>query len=284
MENIKQLPEHLASQNLTYVSHSQLERPVCLRIFEYLYLKDDRKLIPVGVPAVAGGAAHDGIQSMLCESTPEFEAHMVANKRIREHTPISELDELKRDQYASDVEQMIDNGYMEVRQQFGDTVFTSEERVSMNHDRLHQEIMGYVDLTSEDSIVELKTKWNRLLPPKKDGTRGFSQIKLPTEPDRSHVRQVAIYWGATGKKPTLIYVSASGAITFNEKNCDLLSEQSLQYHFNQILHNAIVWQNLLAISTDPNELKYYVQPQWDDFRWRFMPEQYLQQAKELFTI
>jgi hypothetical protein len=38
----RELPKHLAEANLTYVSHSQLEKPACLRIFEYLYLKDER--------------------------------------------------------------------------------------------------------------------------------------------------------------------------------------------------------------------------------------------------
>ena len=40
----------------------------------------------------------------------------------------------------------------------------------------------------------------------------------------------------------------------------------------------------LSISSDPNVLRYWIQPSWDDFRWRFMPDDYLQQAKELFKI
>ena len=144
--------------------------------------------------------------------------------------------------------------------------------------------MGFVDLTGDRILVEIKTKWNPLGPPRKDGSRSFRKVKTPTRPDPSHVRQVAIYWAATGKMPYLVYINTEGAVTFSHENCDLLTVESLSHHFNQILHNAVVWENLLTISTDPQVLKYWVQPNWEDFRWRFMPDDYLQQAKELFKI
>ena len=279
----RELPPHLALANLTYVSHSQLEKPACLRIFEYLYLKDERRDIPVGVPATAGGAAHDAIQSVICDGIDIDDAIATACKRIQEHQPISELDDLKRIQYIEDVELIIRNGVDEMAQ-FGDAIFEAELRISLQHPALSQEVMGFVDLTGEKILVELKTKWNPLGQPLKDGSRNFRKVKLPTRPDESHVRQVAIYWAATGKMPYLIYITTEGAVTFSHENCDLLTVKSLSHHFNQILHNAIVWENLLSISTDPQVLKYWVQPNWEDFRWRFMPDDYLQQAKELFKI
>lgn len=279
----RELPPHLALANLNYVSHSQLEKPACLRIFEYLYLKDERRNIPVGVPATAGGAAHDGVQSVVCDGIDIDDAIATACKRIQEHQPISELDDLKRIQYIDDVELIIRNGVDEMAQ-FGDAIFDPELRVSLQHPALSQEVMGFVDLTGEKVLVELKTKWNPLGQPLKDGSRNFRKVKLPPRPDESHVRQVAIYWAATGKMPYLIYITKEGAVTFSHENCDLLTVKSLSHHFNQILHNAIVWENLLSISTDPQVLKYWVQPNWEDFRWRFMPDDYLQQAKELFKI
>lgn len=279
----RELPPHLALANQTYVSHSKLEKPACLRIFEYLYLKDERRNIPVGVPATAGGAAHDAIQSVICDGIDIDDAIATACKRIQEHQPISELDDLKRIQYIDDVELIIRNGVDEMAQ-FGDAIFDPELRISLQHPALSQEVMGFVDLTGEKILVELKTKWNPLGQPLKDGSRNFRKVKLPTRPDESHVRQVAIYWAATGKMPYLIYITTEGAVTFSHENCDLLTVKSLSHHFNQILHNAIVWENLLSISTDPQVLKYWVQPNWEDFRWRFMPDDYLQQAKELFKI
>ena len=279
----KELPKHLAEANLTYVSHSQLEKPACLRIFEYLYLKEERRDIPVGVPATAGGAAHDAIQAVVCDGLDINEAIEAAQTRIQEHQPISELDDLKRIQYIEDVEHIARNG-VESLAPFLDQRLTSEERISLQHPKMAQEMMGFVDLTGEDKIIELKTKWNPLGPPRKDGSRSFRKVKSPTRPDPSHVRQVAIYWAATGKMPYLVYINTEGAVTFSQDNCDLMTVESLSHHFNQILHNAIVWENLLSISTDPQVLKYWCQPNWGDFRWRFMPDNYLQQAKELFKI
>lgn len=279
----KELPEHLALANLTYVSHSQLEKPACLRVFEYLYLKDERRNIPVGVPATAGGAGHDAIQSVVCDGLDIDDAIAVASKRIQEHKSISELDDLKRIQYIDDVDAIVRHG-VDALAELGDLRFAAEERISLQHPKLAQELMGFVDLTGEEILVELKTKWNPLGQPLKDGSRNFRKVKMPERPDQSHVRQVAIYWAATGKMPYLVYITTEGSVTFSHENCDLLTVESLSHHFNQILHNAIVWENLLSISTDPQVLKYWVQPNWEDFRWRFMPDDYLQQARELFKI
>jgi hypothetical protein len=279
---MKQLPQEWAEQGITYMSHSQLEKPACLRLFEYRYLKDERRDIPVGVPAIAGGSAHDAIQSVICDGIDMEDAIVTAVNRIQSHEPIDELDELKTRQYVEDVVLVIENG-VDALKDYEDT-FVAEERVSLQHPELAQEIMGFVDLTGDNSIIEIKTKWNPFGPVKKDGTRSPRQAKLAENPDPSHVRQVAIYWAATGKMPTLVYITTQGAVTFSQDNCVLLSAESLDYHFNQILHNAIVWENLLSISTDPHVLKYWIQPNWDDFRWRFMPNNYLNQAKELWKI
>ena len=279
---MKQLPQEWAEQGITYMSHSQLEKPACLRLFEYRYLKDERRDIPVGVPAIAGGSAHDAIQLVVCDGMSVEEATITALNRVNSHEPIDELDELKTRQYVEDIELIIENGVQALSRYEG-TQFTPEERVSLRHSELAQEIMGFVDLTSDNMIVEIKTKWNAFGPPKKDGTRSPRQAKIDTITP-SHVRQVAIYWAATGKMPTLVYITTQGAVTFSQDNCELLGAESLDYHFNQILHNAIVWENLLSISTDPHVLKYWIQPNWDDFRWRFMPNDYLNQAKELWKI
>jgi hypothetical protein len=282
-----QLREALAEIGYTHVSPSSLEKPPCLRNFEYLYLGDKRKDMPVGVPAIAGTAAHDGIQGVACDGLEVEFAKEEARKYISKHEPISDLDELKKAQYVDDVEKLIDNGVEELAK-LGDITYTSEERIGLYHKALEKsglEIMGFVDLTADDRIVELKTKWNPLGPPRKDGSRAFRKVKMPTRPDAAHIRQVAVYWAATGKMPYLIYITTEGAVTFSHENCDLMTVESLSRHFNQILHSAVVWENLLSISTDPKVLAMYIEPSWDDFRWRlFMPKDYLNQAEELFKI
>ena len=138
-------------------------------MFEYLYLKDERRDIPVGVPAIAGGSAHDAIQSVICDGIDMEDAIVTAVNRIQSHEPIDELDELKTRQYVEDVVLVVENGVDALKDYEGK--FVAEERVSLQHSELAQEIMGFVDLTGDNSIIEIKTKWNPFGPVKKDGTR-----------------------------------------------------------------------------------------------------------------
>lgn len=268
-------------------SASQYEKPMCLRVFEYLYLKDERKQIPSGIPADAGGAAHDAIQAVLCDGLAEEDAIQAAQDRLREHVAIDATDAVKQERYIDDVVDMIIwgiAGCKTITDDWHDAELVPERKFEYTHPFLSIPIIGFIDLSSEKGIIEIKTKWNGLGPPKRDGTRGLRSAKLPTEPERSHVRQVAVYNAATGLPPSIVYATTTDYAVFTPDNCDLLRQESLDHHFNQILHNAIVWENLLSISTDPHVLKYWVQPNWDDFRWRFMPPEYLEQAKELFRI
>ena len=283
----EKLKANIAAIGLTHGSPSQLEKPICLRLFEYVYLKEERNNIPINVPAVAGGSVHDAIQAILCDGLVPEDSIKLAQKRISEHAPTDETDEIKRDRYVQDVEAMVINGTegcLSLTSGWFNEAMTAEEQITVEHPKLTMPIIGFVDLIGDFEFIEIKTKWNGLGMERKDGSRGVRKVKLPEVPQPDHVRQVAVYSVATGKKANLVYVSTQGYVTFNPDNCELLSDASLSHHFNQILHNAIVWENLLSISSDPNVLKYWIQPNWDDFRWRFMPDDYLQQAKELFNI
>lgn len=283
----EKLQANIAAIGLTHGSPSQYEKPICLRLFEYVYLKDERKNIPTNVPAIAGGAAHDAIQGIMCDGLAPEGAIQVAQKRISEHTPTDDNDEIKRDRYVEDVEAMVVNGTegcLSLTSGWFNEAMTAEEQITVEHPKLTMPIIGFVDLIGDFEFIEIKTKWNGLGMERKDGSRGVRKVKLPEVPQPEHVRQVAVYSAATGKKANLVYATTEGYVTFNSDNCGLLSDASLNHHFNQILHNAIVWENLLSISSDPNVLKYWIQPNWGDFRWRFMPDDYLQQAKELFKI
>ena len=55
---MKQLPQEWMDAGQESVSHSRLEKPPCLRMFEYLYLKDERRDIPVGVYLPSLAALH----------------------------------------------------------------------------------------------------------------------------------------------------------------------------------------------------------------------------------
>ncbi len=281
---MQNLPKYLSDAGLTHTSASQLEKPIDIRMYEYLFLGPERRNIPVGIPAVAGTVVHEAVQNYICHGHNVDDLICIAQDKVQQHIPVDEIDTLKTEQYLHDVELMIGVGKRAADEVLCDLGYFQEHPISINNEHLDMPIIGYIDLMSEDSVVEIKTKWNRLNPPRKNGSRGFGQVKLPYTPELSHIRQVSVYNKATGKPPVLLYLTTEDYRVFDQNNCDMLTPKALEHYFQQMLHSAVVWQNLLKISTDPNVLKLYIQPDWDNFRWRFMPKQFLQQAKDLYRL
>ena len=48
------------------------------------------------------------------------------------------------------------------------------------------------------------------------------KVKLPEVPQPEHIRQVAVYSAATGKKANLVYATTEGYVTFNADNLSLI--------------------------------------------------------------
>lgn len=287
MENLfKPMPDYVMDANgeawLSHYSPSSLESPLAYWLFNYVHLRNRRRDVPVGAPAPAGGAAHDAIQDVVCDGTDIEDAIAEAESKLMDHTPKNELDAEKRDRYIDDMNKMVRNG-VEAMKHFGEINATKEKSLGYEHPRIDLPIIGFADFSTDDNIIELKTKWARAGGYRKDGTRGFSTPTAPKRPDAAHVRQVAFYYAASGKLPCIIYITANDYVIFDSKNCDLLSVPSLQYHMEQLLMNAIVRQNLLKISSDPAVLAWYVQPDWNDFRWD-IGEDFLKEAKELWKL
>ena len=177
---------------------------------------------------------------------------------------------------------MVANG-VEAMTHFGDIDATKEQVLGYEHPRLDLPIIGYADFCSSDCIIELKTKWARAGAVRKDGSRGFSIPSAPKKPDAAHVRQVAFYYAASGKLPSIVYISANDYVIFNSENCEELSVPNLQRGMEQLLMGAIVRQNLLKISNDPVVLAGYTMPDWNDFRWN-IGDEFLEEAKELWKL
>lgn len=285
-ELFKPIPDYAKTEDgevwLEHYSPSSLEKPVANWVFDYVYLRGRRRDIQVGAPAPAGGAAHDAIQNVVCDGEDIDDAIAEAQQRLMEHTPKNALDEHKRDRYIDDMDAMVRNG-VEAMTAFQAVEPTKEKVLGYEHPRLDIPVIGYADFVTDNQIIELKTKWSRAGAVKKDGTRGFSIPAMPKRPDAAHVRQVAFYYAASGKLPSIVYISANNYMIFNQDNCDLLSIPSLQFHMEQLLMNAIVRQNLLKISNDPQVLAWYCQPDWNDFRWD-IGDDFLSEAKELWRL
>jgi hypothetical protein len=60
--------------------------------------------------------------------------------------------------------------------------------------------------------------------------------------------QQAVYWKATGEKPALLFVTASGYNIVDETNCELMTEENLQRAYDDVVRSWLVTQNLLKAS------------------------------------
>jgi len=284
-ELFKPIPDYAKRDGQVWLEHfspSQIEKPLANWVFDYVYLGGRRRDIKVGAPAPAGGAAHDAIQEVICDGVDVEDAVAGAESRLLDHVSRDELDEQKKERYIEDMGKMVANG-VEAMAHFGDIDATKEQVLGYEHPRLDIPIIGYADFSTSDYIIELKTKWARAGAIRKDGTRGFSVPTAPKKPDAAHVRQVAFYYAASGKLPSIVYISANDYVIFNSENCEELSVPSLQRGMEQLLMGAIVRQNLLKISNDPEVLAWYVQPDWNDFRWN-IGDDFLAEAKQLWKL
>ena len=284
-ELFKPIPDYAKRDGVIWLEHyspSAIEKPLANWVFDYVYLGGRRRDIKVGAPAPAGGAAHDAIQEVICDGEDIEEAVAKAESRLLDHTSKNDLDEQKKQRYIDDMGAMVANG-VEAMTHFGDIDATKEQVLGYEHPRLDLPIIGYADFCSSDCIIELKTKWARAGAVRKDGSRGFSIPSAPKKPDAAHVRQVAFYYAASGKLPSIVYISANDYVIFISENCEELSVPNLQRGMEQLLMGAIVRQNLLKISNDPAVLAWYVQPDWNDFRWN-IGDEFLEEAKELWKL
>ena len=142
-------------------------------------------------------------------------------------------------------------------------------------------IIGRLDYRRDQNFYELKTKWSRRGKIKKDGTRSFYKTKCPETPQLSHVKQVAVYWKATGYKPHLVYASDVDFQIFHEGNCEQMKPKFLEEMLQEIRVAAIARQKIIKQSSTAQEASMLVQPQWDHFMWD-MPGEWLSRAKDLW--
>jgi len=268
-------------EQLTHYSPSQLLKPLAIWMFQYVYLnRQQRRAMRVGWNAAFGTAVHGGIQAMLTTGAGLDEAIDSALLSYDFHdAPDSEPDE-KRDKFRELIPDAIENGVDLLAEQFGGS--TEEQKVEVSLPGVDLPVLGFIDLCSSDSFCEVKTKAPRMGAVKKDGSRGWTKAAIPSKPQFEHVCQVAIYQLATGLKPHIAYVSATGGVLFSPDNCEELSPEYLAYCVEEMRGRAVRRQNLMQISTDPKVLAGVLDPDFQHpFYW---DEDFIEEAKELWKV
>ena len=305
MEGIKATPEWLIRFGLDHFSPSQLTSPLCVWLFKYILLNQkERRVLPVGSKAHGGNGAALSLTHLLSQNIKECSFVLVDDAEKQIIMPPKEV----RDALAAGMKVLHRNlgwNEKEQEQRFANqkslpgvvnnalaalkpllekgknkNVFC-EEYVSLELKDVEVPIIGRLDYRRDQNFYELKTKWRKRGKVKKDGTRSFYVVKCPTEPQIPHVKQVAVYWKATGYKPHLVYASDEDFKVFHEGNCEHLKPKFMEEMLQEIRASAIARQNIIKKSSTAQEAAMLVQPQWDHFMWD-MPGEWLSRAKDLW--
>ncbi len=142
-------------------------------------------------------------------------------------------------------------------------------------------------------IIELKTKYSRLGKIKKDGSRSFIVSPIPAIASFNHCVQCAVYaahWNF--KVPVyLLYAVQGGYQIFDSTNCKHLTVEGMKRNI-QIMNRTFIRREkiLSQFQQESREeiIDHAVQmidPNFEHpFAWNGLPEELLQEAKELWKV
>lgn len=129
--------------------------------------------------------------------------------------------------------------------------------------------IGEIDVEA-GGVVEIKTSWPSISATAK---QGFKVKSLPTQPDKWHVRQVALYWKflreQTENVPVkIVHSNCIGWRVFSSEDCPALSEASLSDALNWLAAEARSRENILRTAPNEKELFRLVSRDTDHWVWK----------------
>jgi hypothetical protein len=167
-------------------------------------------------------------------------------------------------------------GVKEAHAHYGLNRIEGESEIFTNLSGLELPYSGFPDFSRR---IELKTKWSSAAANTKSGKRAAS---LPTQPDWSHVCQVAGYWAGTGLMQTIVYANAKDYRVFNADNSDRLTNDGLQAALNHITAKCAIRENILKSADSVEQMLRLIEPDFGHmWAWDMRPE-VLTEAKKLW--
>jgi len=142
-------------------------------------------------------------------------------------------------------------------------------------------------------IIELKTKYSKLGKAKKDGSRSFSRVSPPATPSFNHLVQCAVYAAHYAfKVPVyLLYATDGGYTIFDSVNCKHLTVEGMQKNLQIMNRTFMRREKILAQFQDLTREEIIenavamIDPNFDHpYAWNGLPEELLNQAKEMWKV
>jgi hypothetical protein len=295
------LPEWASRFHFQAHSPSSLARPDDYEFVEKVIARPAKIYNPPTVPLIAGSAAHEYVEDVLCKGETESEAFRNAMVKLDGHDVVGYVE---NDRDKTDI---IRNGVYEHKDTIAGTVFENTLRHLLEGCReaatganiveagrwtsamlagLELPVIGEIDLEFGGGLCEEKTKWPY---PKASAKLGFSMNSLPAKPDDSHVAQCAVYWNWLRQQGDdvpiwLVYANCKAYRVFSSADCEALQPSSLDAALDKYRAIARKRERFLQMSETLEDLFTLIAPDFSDFRWRSVSPAYRAAAEEAFNV
>jgi hypothetical protein len=247
---------------------------------KYVYGLEPDKMPPANAKMRSGSAVESCLVDMMKGKT-EQEAREHWQNVLEQHHPINDKDVHQKNVCIGQFQDVVTNLLSAFREMNVEAT-DFQELVKGEGKGIDLAMGGYVDVTTKNSIIEIKTQWSTASGLfNKDGSLRLRKPSKTETPSKAHLRQVATYTNAAQKPPKLVIANAFEYTIFDENNTEFLRQKELKQAFETMRISARARQNLLKISNDPRVFAMYAPLNLMHYVWNDFDEEVL---KEIMTI
>jgi hypothetical protein len=247
---------------------------------KYVYGLEPDKMPPANAKMRSGSAVESCLVEIM-KGKAEQEARQHWQNVLEQHHPVNDKDLHQKNVCIGQFQDVVTNllaAFREINVEATDF----QELVKGQGKGIDVAMGGYVDVTTKNSIIEIKTQWSTASGLfNKDGSLRLRKPSKTETPSKGHLRQVATYTNAAQKPPILVIANAFEYIIFDEYNTEFMRKKELKQAFETMRISARARQNLLKISNDPRVLAAYMPLNLMHYVWNDFDEDVL---KEIMTI
>jgi hypothetical protein len=246
---------------------------------KYVYGLEPDKMPPPNAKMRSGSAVESCLVDMM-KGKAEQEAREHWQNVLEQH-PINDKDVHQKNVCIGQFQDVVTNLLSAFREMNVEAT-DFQELVKGEGKGIDLAMGGYVDVTTKNSIIEIKTQWSTASGLfNKDGSLRLRKPSKTETPSKAHLRQVATYTNAAQKPPKLVIANAFEYTIFDENNTEFLRQKELKQAFETMRISARARQNLLKISNDPRVFAMYAPLNLMHYVWNDFDEEVL---KEIMTI
>ena len=268
-------------------------------LINYSLPQELRRTFKIRYKAPFGNLVNNTAQRLTCETLYQADKKITLKNKDYDDVfqqeldeinnltpPVDDKDKLGRETMVEAAHPSIKNVMKSVEEIFGKQKIVAERYVSSKSEDMIHDIIGRIDYESEESFMELKTKPPSLKKKRNKDEYYMATTQLPTEPDPTHVSQVAFYYHCTKRKPHLVYVNENEYKIFDDQYYQL-SPNYLEERYNFMTQRLKSWEELIIFCKgDINKIAHFAEPPElnHPFYYRDLIDEQKQQIKNLWGL